>query len=152
MLCAQSLQSCPTLCNSMECNPPGSSIHGILQARILEQIAVPSSKKSSRPRDRICVSCVSCTGRQVLYHGTTWEALNMYLGGAMISGSWQCHVLSEVPPPGRKQNHCLVAVNITVYKKNKTSAELKVLSLCALGFCSGLSFLFKFHFLCPGYF
>ena len=49
------------------------------------------------------------------------------------SGSWQCHVLSEVPPTGRKQNHCLVAGNITVYKKNKTSAELKALSLCALG-------------------
>ena len=47
---------------------PGSSVHRILQARILEWVAMPSSRGSSRPRDRICVSYVSCIGRQVLYH------------------------------------------------------------------------------------
>ena len=41
---AQSLQSCPTLCDPVDCNPPGSSVCGILQARILEWVAVPSSK------------------------------------------------------------------------------------------------------------
>ena len=41
------LQSCPTLCDPMDCNPPGSSVHGILQARILEAVALPSSKGSS---------------------------------------------------------------------------------------------------------
>ena len=40
-------QSCLTLCNPMNCNPPGSSIHGILQARILEWVAIPFSKGSS---------------------------------------------------------------------------------------------------------
>ena len=40
-VCAQSLQSCPTLCHPMDCSPPGSSVHGILQARILEQVAFP---------------------------------------------------------------------------------------------------------------
>jgi len=35
-------QSCLTLCNSMDCSPPGSSVHGILQARILERVAIPS--------------------------------------------------------------------------------------------------------------
>ena len=44
-------QSCSTLCNPMDCSPPGSSVHEILQARILECIAVPSSRGSSRPRD-----------------------------------------------------------------------------------------------------
>ena len=44
-------QLCPTLCDPMDCNPPGSSIHGILQARILEQVAVPSSRRSSQPQD-----------------------------------------------------------------------------------------------------
>ena len=39
-----SLQSCPTLCNPMDCSPPGSSARGILQARILEWVAVPSSR------------------------------------------------------------------------------------------------------------
>ena len=41
---------------------------GILQARILEWVAMPSSRESSQPRDRTCISCVSCTGWQVLYH------------------------------------------------------------------------------------
>ena len=53
------LQSCLTLCDFMDCSPPGSSVHGILQARILEWVAMPSSRGSSRPRDRTCVSYVS---------------------------------------------------------------------------------------------
>ena len=44
-------QSCPTLCDPMDCSPPGSSIHGLLQTRILEWAATPSSRGSSRPRD-----------------------------------------------------------------------------------------------------
>ena len=43
-------QSCPTLCNPMDCSPPGSCVHGILQARILEWVAMPSSRGSSRPQ------------------------------------------------------------------------------------------------------
>ena len=46
---AKSLQSCLTLCDPMNCSPPGSSIHGILQARILEWVAMPSSRGSSHP-------------------------------------------------------------------------------------------------------
>ena len=49
---AKSLHSCPTLCNPMACSPPGSSIHGILQARILEWVAMPSFMGSSQPRDQ----------------------------------------------------------------------------------------------------
>ena len=62
------LQLCLTLCNRMDCNPPGSSMQGILQARTLEWVAMPSSTGSSRPRDRTCISYVSCTGRWVLDH------------------------------------------------------------------------------------
>ena len=47
---AKSLQQCPTLCNPMECSPPGCSVHGILQARTLEWFAMPSSRGSSQPR------------------------------------------------------------------------------------------------------
>ena len=50
-------QACPTLCNPMDCSPPGSSVHGILQARKLEWIAMPSSRGSSQPRDWTWVSC-----------------------------------------------------------------------------------------------
>ena len=45
---AKSLQSCPTLFNPIDCSPPGSSVQGILQARILEWIAMPSSRASVR--------------------------------------------------------------------------------------------------------
>ena len=47
LMCAQLLQLCLTLCKSMDCSPPGSSVHGILQARILEWVAIPSSRGSS---------------------------------------------------------------------------------------------------------
>ena len=63
----KSLQSCLTLCNPMDCSPPGSSVHGILQARILEWVAMPSSRGSSQPRNRTLVSYISCIGRQVLH-------------------------------------------------------------------------------------
>ena len=45
------VQSCPTLCDPLDCSPPDSSVHGILQARILEWVAISSSRRSSRPRD-----------------------------------------------------------------------------------------------------
>ena len=44
-------QSCLILCDFMDCSPPGSSVHGILQARILEWVAMPFSRVSSQPRD-----------------------------------------------------------------------------------------------------
>ena len=55
-------------------SPPGSSFHGILQAKILEWVAISSSRESSQPRDRTHVSCTSCISQWVLYHCTTWEA------------------------------------------------------------------------------
>ena len=54
-------QSCLTLCHPMDCSLPGPSVHGILQARILEWVAMPSSRESSRSTDRTSVSCI--TGR-----------------------------------------------------------------------------------------
>ena len=49
---AKLLQSCLTLCDPMDYSPPGSSVHGILQARVLEWVAMPSSRESSLPRDQ----------------------------------------------------------------------------------------------------
>ena len=60
---AKSLQSCSTLCEPVNCSPPGFSVHGILQARMLEWVAMPSSRGSFRPRDQTCISCID---RQVL--------------------------------------------------------------------------------------
>ena len=68
-------QSYPTLCNPMDCSLPGSSVHGILQARILEWIAIPLSRGSSQPRDWTCVSYIAgtiwATGKSV-NAGETW--------------------------------------------------------------------------------
>ena len=66
-VCTKSLQSCLSLCDPVDNSPPGSSVHGILQARMLEWVAMPCSKGSSRCRDRTCLSYVSCIGRWVLY-------------------------------------------------------------------------------------
>ena len=52
-------QLCVTLCNSMECSPLGSSIHGIFQAKILEWVTIPFSRGSSLRRDRTQVSCIA---------------------------------------------------------------------------------------------
>ena len=55
----QFLQSCLPLCNAMDCSPPGSSAHGIFQARILEWVAISFSRGSSQPRDRTHVFCIA---------------------------------------------------------------------------------------------
>ena len=52
-------QSCPTLCNSMDCSPSGSSVHGDVQARIVKWDAILFSRGSSQPRDRTRVSCIA---------------------------------------------------------------------------------------------
>ena len=65
-------QSCLTLCDPTDCSPPGSSVQGILKARILEWVAISFPKGSFRPRDWSCVSCSA--GRQTLYHWATREA------------------------------------------------------------------------------
>ena len=89
----------PTLCNPMDCSPPGSSVHGIPQARILEWVAMPSSRGSS---------CISCIGRRMLYHWATWEAP---LGPAAGTGSWRklCGLQGgalTLLPWGRCQTSC----------------------------------------------
>jgi len=64
-------QSCMILCDPTDYSPPGSSVHGILQARILEWVAISFSRGYFWPKDRTCISWI---GRQILYHWTTWEA------------------------------------------------------------------------------
>ena len=54
-LCAHT-QSCPTLCDPMDCTPPGSSVRGILQARTLEWVSMPSSREPFQHRDQTCIS------------------------------------------------------------------------------------------------
>ena len=74
--CAR-VPTCSVAYNSlwpMDYSPPGSTVHGILQARILEWVAISYSRRPSLPRHRTRVSCVSCSGGKILYHWATWEA------------------------------------------------------------------------------
>ena len=77
--CVQA-QLWPNLCNPMDCSLPGSPVHGILLARILEPVALASSKGSSSPRDQTRVSCI---GRWILYHWATREAHGQAYNGAL---------------------------------------------------------------------
>ena len=72
-------QSCLILCSPMDYSPPSSSVHGIssVQARIMEWVAISYPRKSSWPGDQTLVPCVSCIGRQILYHWATWESQSM---------------------------------------------------------------------------
>ena len=83
------LQSCLTLCNPMDYSPPGSSVHGILQARILEWVATSYSRGSSRPTAQTCIFCI---GRQILHSlsdqgrgGAEWEEVLGLLSECSIS-------------------------------------------------------------------
>ena len=100
-------QPCLTLCNTVDSSPPGSSVHGILQARKLEWVAITSSRGSSQPRDQTCTFCDSCIGRLILHHWATWEAQILgtfhYVGMIdEITGHWWLNsLLSPSPLPGR---------------------------------------------------
>ena len=72
-------QSYPTLCDPVDGSPPGSSVHGILQARVLEWGAMPSSRGSSWLRDRNVVFLRLLRGKWILNHCTAWEALEVFL-------------------------------------------------------------------------
>ena len=95
-MCARA-KSCPTLCDPMGCSSPGSSVHGILQARILEWVAMSSPRGSSQPRDLTCVSFISCIGRQILYHSShLGRPLNAPITSSLstsapsLLAAWEC--------------------------------------------------------------
>ena len=88
-------KSCLTLLKAMDCSPPGSSVHGISQARILEWFAISFSRGSSWPRDWTHVSCIS---RRILYHWATREALvrlKPYLTSSCFSKQWSKLVVNH---------------------------------------------------------
>ena len=94
--CAKSLQSCPTLCDPMDCSPPCSPVHGILQARIVEWVAMPSSRGYSPPRGTH-IFYASWIGRWVLYHWATWETLPLPLVrvNCATAGNWGLFLLPQ---------------------------------------------------------
>ena len=81
-LCVLVAQSCPTFHDLMDCSPQGSSVHGILQARILEWVAIPFSRASSQPRDLL-----HC--RQILYRLSHQESI--YIWHLFKTINWPSH-------------------------------------------------------------
>ena len=93
--CVLLAQSCPTLCNQMNCSPPRSSVHGILQTRILEWVAIFFSRGSSQPRNWTQVSWFA--GR-VFTHWTTREALCFSYIYSYFKGIWKaCKRTHDMP-------------------------------------------------------
>ena len=95
-------QSCLTLCDLMDCSPSGSFVRGILQSRILEWVAMLSSRGSSQPRDRTRASCVSYIGKQILYRWATREAQHgkrswhKLLEAHRRGGGWQRNLIKQM--------------------------------------------------------
>ena len=101
------IKSCLTLCDLMNYSPPGASVHGILQARILEWVAISSSRKSSLPRDQKHVSCIAGSLLhyrwildQLSHQGILWYTLFMYKvvhntgnGLSLLINIWMVQIL-----------------------------------------------------------
>ena len=79
-------QSCVTLCSPMDCSPPGSSVHGILQARILESVAIPFSRGFSGSRDQTQVSHIAGRLFTIWAHQGSPQSL---LAISVINSTWQ---------------------------------------------------------------
>ena len=95
-------QSCLTLCSPADYSPPGSSVHGIFQARIPEWVAISFSKGSSQPRD---LTHTSCIGRWVLYLWATWETLNPSLQMRKLKPSEVLNFAKDYSVNGKARNH-----------------------------------------------
>ena len=96
-------QSCLTLCDPVDCSPLGSSVHGILQARILEWVAISFSRGSSQPRDRTRVSCIP--GRRF-----TLCAAREALGAPKNKVCHSLHCSSEYNPSDFGVNHLVTSM------------------------------------------
>ena len=109
-----------TLCNAMDCSLPGSSVHGILQPRILEWVAIFCSRGSSH------IFYISCIGRQVLYYWRHLGSLGDLLHCPLFSGDTWVSITC------RRGSHCLKAWTHT----QPSTAASKAPLICLLGFLS----------------
>ena len=96
-------QSCPTLCNPMDCNLPGSSVHGIFQARILEWVVISFSKESSQPRDY------------------TWS--HTLQADSLPSEAPEIIILNQVSQTEKGKYH-MISLTCGLWKKKKDTCEL----------------------------
>ena len=121
-MCVLVAQSCPTLCDPMECSSPGSPVHGIAQARILEWVSIPFSRGSSQPSDWTQVSCI--TGRFF----TGWAIREAQIVGLKIHvsifvvGQSLSHVWCFVTPWTAA---CQASLSFTIYQRLLTLMPLE---------------------------
>ena len=134
---AKSCQLCPTLCDPMDCSPPGPSVCGILQARIPEWVAMLSSRGSSQPRDGTPVSYISCIKLQIggmiffLWHVHTTLFFNL----------WVFIAVCELSLVGLLSGCCVWALGCgasVVVAHSLGSCSLRILEH-SLGSCSALA-------------
>ena len=109
-------QLCLTLCHPKDCNPPGSSVHGILQARILEWVALHFSRGSSPPRDWTCVSCIAsrfytiwATKEAQSYSYSMPKFMETWIFKTLVSFTFHCPIFPALflKPPHLDFHYCL---------------------------------------------
>ena len=110
-------QSCPTLCDPMDCSLPGSSVHGIFQARILEWAAISFSRRSSQPRVRTQVFHI--VGRWF----TIWATREALI--KLIKGGWNTSIISLTSTCWRQGQKGLL-LQLLIYHTSSFDAFLDV--------------------------
>ena len=118
----------PTLCYPIECSPPGSSVHGIFQARALEWVAISFSRGSSQPRDRTLVSCIA-SRRFTIW--ATREAPRTVDAGILTSNN-ESRVLERSPDMGNFKFSLLTHMGIEVRITDLSSEHLGIRTCKAL--------------------
>ena len=120
--CAQLLQR-TTLYAPMDCNPPGSSVHGIFQAGILEWVAMPSSRGPSLPRDGTCISCIA-GGFTTEPQGEIQSDESTHMFKNMTSDSWflsysTCSLWEEGGPNAQRSHSMFFETQINNLECNQ---------------------------------
>ena len=140
------------LCNLMACRPLGFSVHGIFQARILEWVAISSSRGSYSPRDQTHVFCVSCISWWILYHwshlGSPSLIMFLFLGVCSII---QLCASTDCSPQGSSV-HGILQARILVWvaiSSSRGSSQCRDQSwgLSSWGSCNGRQYSLPLHHL-----
>ena len=132
--CCLVTKSCSTLCDHTDCSPPGSCIHGIFQARILQWVAIAFSRVSFQLRDWICISCLA--GRSFTIEAPGKPLSHMWAAAAKsLQCPILCYPIDGSPPvfavPGILQARILewVAISFSSAWKWKVKVKSKMKSL-----------------------
>ena len=120
---AKSIQSCLTLCDPMDCTPLGSSVYGILQARILEWVAIPSSRGSSRPGiEPPSLMSPTLAGKFLPQQHPRSQVLDIVNSNWRDWKAWECYCVSAIP--GQR---VYILNNSSVYICGHMHIEVKII-------------------------